>query len=545
MEEKNFNIYEHEKMLEVKKAHPEWVWNRGDTHIILGVPGSLEAFKTPVDPGNSFSPGPGTYGVSSWVYTDGVLYTPEEKNLEELKWEFENGYLPVVHSYWNAGKIAVHSTLFTDGDQEYSDYQDYFTVELTNISEEAKEVRFFLPVRSFGAAGGELRELSGTLDAVSVNGAVCLYAETPADRFGAVSFAKTQADISVFLRNGELPEETSVEDESTWASGAWLYEITLQPGKTVCYQFICHLHANHWIRQKWLKPLQRPFEIEAKKQKVLKEWQGYLGMQLDLPDCRFSDALRCQLTHLYMFTVDHDVRITPISYPLWWLRDGAYVLNALSGGGLFDFSAEACRKLAWKDTFGGFGSEGDGPSDGIWVMSEYYLLSRDQEFLKEMFPHMQRRAELLKQMRRTDKPMKRFTEMVIPKCMLDPNTDLMCLPARDGLIDGRMDHGFPIFWINSFAYLAFKRMAFCARELGLDDREYEQEAQEIREALYRLTEKGGFAHNDRDVNSAFWPGGWAERSNPDIIDGFDRYWREVRFRDGKHCPALAKNQRMG
>ena len=52
----------------MRAAHPDWIWNRGDTHVILGTPGSLEAFKTPADPGNGFSPGPDTCGVTNWVY---------------------------------------------------------------------------------------------------------------------------------------------------------------------------------------------------------------------------------------------------------------------------------------------------------------------------------------------------------------------------------------------------------------------------------------------------------------------------------------------
>ena len=66
-----YKMLEHASMAEMKEKHPDWIWNRSDTHVILGVPGTLDAFKTPVEPGNSFSPGPGTYGISSWIYEMG------------------------------------------------------------------------------------------------------------------------------------------------------------------------------------------------------------------------------------------------------------------------------------------------------------------------------------------------------------------------------------------------------------------------------------------------------------------------------------------
>ena len=57
--------FEHALMADMRRRHADWVWNRSDTHVFLGLPRSHETFKTPVEPGNSFSPGPGTYGVST------------------------------------------------------------------------------------------------------------------------------------------------------------------------------------------------------------------------------------------------------------------------------------------------------------------------------------------------------------------------------------------------------------------------------------------------------------------------------------------------
>lgn len=528
----NWNLYEHEKMKDVKKEHPDWVWNRGDTHVILGVPGSLEAFKTPVEPGNSFSPGPGTYGVSSWVFADGMLHAPEEKRLEEMEWGFEEGYLPLLNSGWMAGSIHVRSALFTAMEEDA--FRDYFTVRLKNEGEKKEEIRFYLVIRSFGASGGPVHSIKGDRRQVWINGAPVVLAETQAAAFGAVSFEESHKDISEYLRTGTLPDKTEVQDGSTWASGAMEYRIVLGAGEEAEFNFGFLMHADHWLNG-WMKPMQLPLDVAGKRKKYLQEWEGRIKIRLKLPDKRISDALLCQLAHLYMFTVDNSVRITPVSYPLWWLRDGAYVLNALNKGGFHDFSERACREIAARDAFGGFGSEGDGPSDGIWVLTEHYLLTRDMGFLKEMFPHITRRAELLMQMRRAEAPVRKFTEFVIPKCMLDPNTDLMCLPAEDGLIMGRMDHGIRVFWVNGFAYMAMKRTAFCARELGLDDSVYEREAEEIKEALCTRAE-ADFGKDDRDVNSALWPAGWADRGDPLIRGRFQEFWDKVRCPGGCHSP---------
>lgn len=530
--EMNWNLYEHERMKELKLKHTEWIWNRGDTHVILGEPGSPEAFKTPVEPGNSFSPGPGTYGVSSWIYTDGMLHTPEERPLEELEWSFEQGFIPVLKATWEAGNVRIESKLFTEKEEEC--YQDYYTVTLTNLGEAQCKADFYLVIRSFGASGGPIGSLKGEKGTILINGAKMVVCEEDFDGFGAVSYEKSKEDISVFLKRGELPKEKEIEDPSTWASGAARYEMKLNRGESRTLSFGFLLHRDKELND-WKEEWGRPLGIEEKCRDFSERWRSSFKIRLNLPDRRYSDAMLCQLTHLYMFTVDHSVRITPVSYPLWWLRDGAYVLNALNRGGFHEFAKKACREIAKKDAFGGFGSEGDGPSDGIWILSEHYLLTRDKEYLREIYPHIERKGRLLMEMRRTAKPMRLFTEFVIPKCMLDPNSDLLCLPAENHLIMGRMDHGIRPYWINSFAYMALKRAAFCAEELGKDGSIFDREAEEIKEALLLRAEEE-FGKDDRDVNSAFWPGGWADRENVLLLNRFEEFWNRVRCPGGIHAP---------
>ena len=77
-------MLEHQRLAAMRAKHPDWIWNRSDTHVILGVPRSHEGLKTVVEPGNSFSPGAGTFGVSTWVFDHetGELHAPEQMPLD-------------------------------------------------------------------------------------------------------------------------------------------------------------------------------------------------------------------------------------------------------------------------------------------------------------------------------------------------------------------------------------------------------------------------------------------------------------------------------
>lgn len=528
----------HLGMAEMRQKHPDWIWNRSDVHVLLGVPTSQEGMKTIVEPGNSFSPGHRTYGVSSWVRVNGQLHTPEEKPLEELAWSFHNGSIPVLKSTWNAGPIRVASELFTDGDAAFGDIKTHFTVQLENTASTNQSFEFYLVIRSFGAAGGPIEKLwikDGHLQ-INGGGPVMLPVEPPT-RFGALSYAATGDDISVWLKQRKFPTDQAVEDKSSWASGAYEYVVTLAPGTSKSLEFVCHVNAENWVAFSGTAPLKAEPIGPARREAFVKKWQSQQPIKLSLPDRRFTDAFQCQLTHLAMFTVDYEPRISPISYPLWWLRDGSYVLNALNKGGYHDFVGKAVRAAAPKDAFGGFGAEGDGPANGIWILTEHYLLTRDLGFLRDVYPHIQRKAELIREMRRTTRPIKRHNELRTPEMQLRADHPVLCFAAQDGLIRGRMDHHTPTFWVNAFSYFALRRAAMAARALGLDGAGYEAEADDLLRAL-QAKAKTDFGKNDRDPNSAFWPTGWADPKDPIIATAMEKFWNETRFPNGKHSPEL-------
>lgn len=525
-------MLEHTHMARMRALHPEWIWNRSDTHVVLGVPGSHEAFKTPVEPGNSFSPGPGTYGVSTWLSLNGVLHTPEKKPLKELSWSFVDGHIPVLISKWRAATVAITSRLFTDGDAAMSDIKNYLSVELRNDGDKLVKLSFFLAFRSFGAAGGPIKRLAWIDRAVVINEGPVLYPREAPTRFGALSYAETQSDISAVLKAGQFPAQHDVSDSSQWASGALDYQLTLAAGETRTFDFVAHVHANH-PKFKWLPAPKETPALVAKEQEFVAKWRQNFSIKLNLPDRRFTDGFFAQLTHLSMFTVADEPRISPISYPIWWLRDGAYVVTALDKGGFHQFAEAAVRKVAHRDAFGGFGSEGDGPAQSIWMLSEHYLLSGRLDFLRDMYPHIERKAELIIKMLHTQTPIKQHTEFCIPQMMLNPETDLMCLAAEDGLIVGRMDIHFPTYWVSGFAYLGLHRAARCARALGRDGSRYENEAARLKTALVRKAPEL-FGKNERDVNSAFWPTGWASRDDKTIQAGFDAYWANTRCPGGNY-----------
>jgi hypothetical protein len=531
--------FAHTQMAEMRAAHPDWIWNRSDTHAFVAVPGTHESFKSPVEPGNSFSPGAGTYGVSTWVAVDGVLHAPEEKPLADLPWRWEGGSLPVLVSEWSAGDLRVVSRLFAAGDASLSDIKNYLRVEITNRGGTRQAGAFYLALRSFGAAGGPLHSLARKDDTILVNGKPLVYAGDPSGRFGAVAYADSsnrRQDISVLLKQGVLPDATAIQDDAGWASGALAYDFNLAPGQTRSFDFVFHVQAQHWMLT-WLQPPAQVDYAEAERS-FLDEVRQRSPVVLDVPDHRFADAFGATLNQLYSFTVGDAARISPLTYPLWWIRDCAYIVTALDRGGLHDFAGRACADAVRVDAMTGFGGEADVPGELIWMLSEHYLLQRDEAFLRSVWPFIRRKADLLVRARSTDRPIRMPYEFVTHEWALLPVIDLFCAPAQRGLITGRMDHHFPLFWVNAFAYIGLRRAAMAAGLMGEDGGLYAREADALQEALHALVDdpRLGFGKNERDVVAAIWPCQWPSATDESILRVFNRWWAETRCPRGVYAP---------
>ncbi len=255
----------------------------------------------------------------------------EEKPLSELHWRWEDGGLPVLIAEWAAGANLVTSRLFADGDPARYDVKDYLRLKIENRSTQAQEVKVYLVIRSFGAAGGRVHSLALRDDTLLINGKPLIYLGDRSGKFGALSYSAGQSDISTCLRGGVLPSAGEVADDSGWASGALECHVTLLAGACRSFDFACHVHADHWMLN-WIQP---PAQVDyaAAEADFLRRYRAQFPVTLDLPDRRFVDCFGATLNQLYAFTVGDAPRISPLTYPLWWMRDCAYVVTAFAAQG--------------------------------------------------------------------------------------------------------------------------------------------------------------------------------------------------------------------
>lgn len=417
-------------VLAAMQSRPNDPWPRGQGHVVLAVPGSLERAKAYHEPGGSFSPDFGSFGVSLWI-TDlqgTVLTTSDGIPLSQLRQEF------VWHDNVVPPSIRTQTVEYT---AEWSAGPRIGTSQLVLNPTLSANHKLMLVIRSVGPAGAAIESLRWNGKQILVN-----------DRY---SLRVEPSVASVYVGPEGAPRWMVAQSSSaTQCHGqkGWCYaRLELPRGE----KFRLHVVDTF--------PPRNP-ELATRSTRSI--------LQIQVPDKRFVESLNAQVAHLMMGSVDNQTRPgDPNQYPLTWLRDGAYQVVALARAGELEPARELTRYFAERDFFGGFGAEGDNPGFALWVMEEVASRLREPLYDRYLWPHAVRKAEFILGMMTTREPIERiFAGILVPEHRAKPDAYQLAHPPERGLIAGRMDAFYPAMYVTAVSYYGLLSAADLAQRLN-------------------------------------------------------------------------------
>lgn len=459
---------ERDLVLAAMQARPGDPWPRSFGHSILAWPGSSEDEKGYMEPGGGFSPGFATFGVSIWVAdgTGRLLATSETIPMASLRqkllWE-DGKQLPTFET--ETPFYSVKWSLNRPGQ-----WQLLLQSHGTNSYP-------VLVVRSVGPSGAPLQGLMWDGKRLDIN------------RRWTLTMSKSIKDVQIgpegFLPGAQDPKKK----KQLWISDrGWAYARLPLSGSQV-----------------WKGTLE---EIQPPAKPILSFQTLQSGLKLELPDAAFGECLDAQVAHIMMGLVRNETRPgDPNNYPLNWLRDGAYIITGLVRAGQHEVARQLCQPFAERDFFGGFGSEADAPGLALWALGETARSVRDPKFDAWLWPHVQRKAELIESMLVATQSMHQpFAGPVVPAHKNRTDLDLVCDAARDGLIQGRMDWHRPVLFVNAVSYAGLREAAALARAMNqpaVADR-WTKVAGNLREAWNRAASRPDLG-NERNLICGLYP----------------------------------------
>jgi len=453
-------------LLKAMEERPSDPWPKGDGHVVLAEPGSPREAKAYHEPGGLFSPAPGSFGVSFWTL-DGNgrrIIAAEELPAEKIEQSF----------VWN--EEGAPPSILTKT-HEYSCRWTYkgpgrWHCEL----KPSKDSRTAVYVRSAGPAGGPIERLDWDGRRLLVN------------RRWSLKF-KGHESLKALLGDegkGKLGGETgipSIDSPDGWA----------------CARVEAGGNALEIEIRDWEEPgFKTPLSFKSVKS----------GLRLELPSGDFVSSLEAQAAHLLMGFVGRQTRPgEPTNYPLEWERDGAYAVAAMARAGQIETAKELCERFAENDFFGGFGAEGDAPGSAINAIVETALASGDVEFQREVWPHIKRKAAIIREMAEAKEVIRKpWTGPIVPIHRGKGIIPVICEAAKDGLIQGTMDNHFPVLYVNAISSRGLAQAAKLAKRLGEKGEALEFAALSAKlKSAWRANFGRAELSNERTFISAVWP----------------------------------------
>lgn len=478
-----------EVQMHLRPADP---WPRGKGHVVLAYPGTKE--KAYYEPGGSFSPSIGSFGVSIWAIDKKgkLLATSDNIPLRNIRQEFIRaeeepipGILTETEYYeatWSPVKVGR------------------WMLDLTQKSSD-RDVRLMLVVRSAGPAGGPVNSLYWGNGTLSINGRW----NVTVDPFLGQVFLGDERQKNWINYSSKISHWTG--------DGGWGYaKFPLQEGQT--YRVVIDdplFKADTELRYAHTRP----------------------NLKLSLPDKRFMDGLNAQVEHLMMGIVGLETRPgDPMSYTLSWQRDSAYIIMALANAGQLEIARQLSVKLAENDFFGGFGPEADAPGLAIWTLAEIADRLQDSEYDQFIWSHVKRKAEFIEGMLSATKPFYRMSTGDLVKHLRgNPYAEiaLVAKPAKNGLIVGKVDSQFPVFYVNAVSYGGLMEAAALASRLNQADLalRWRDKAASLQRGLEKELMGTDDINDPRIYSIAIWPSGAVNFHRDAFLERLLQRWHKI------------------
>lgn len=470
-----------EQQMRLRPGDP---WLRNVGHIVMGTPGSRAEDKAYYEPGGSFSPVAGSFGVSIWMVdkNGNLKATSDNIPLDKIKQQFTN-----LSDQQTPG---VFST--TDFYQAYWSTTKPGTWQLTLKTPANSPTRPVLVIRSVGPAGGAINSLKWDNQTLLVN-----------NRW-SVKLNRTPVKVNLGSETspGWTTQSSTVkqwEDERGWGYA----RLELAPGDTSIEL------ANF-----------TPVLTNPNVAKVSS------NLALNLPDRRFVETINAQVAHLTMGLVGN--RTTPgdpLNYPLPGFQDGAYQMVALTRAGQLDLARQLVSYFAETDFVDGIQFKANVPALGIWALTAVAEQVNQPEYDRFLWPHIQRKAELIMNMLTTNRP--GYPVVESSKAPFSENPDFL----KTDLVAGKMFNQPDLITLDLSASMMSYRALLDGANLAdrVDQpafaKRWRSEAAKLQAAWGKAFEFV-FSEIPETYTTSLWPSGIGSSNREVLTQQLEQRWNE-------------------
>jgi len=358
--------------------------------------------------------------IEPFVIDNGRLVTWADVNIEQ---SLKDGYLPIPTVTWTGDDWTLAVTAIAEGAPDSAGLWGRYV--LTNTSPRERTLTLALAARPY-QVNGPSQFLAipggvGPIEKLAISRARMWLDDTEIQAlvmpssYVSSNFLRSADTDALLVREarrhdileleGEgfrfLESDVSPYEDASLPSGAWLYDVTLQPGESRTFGFFARLDGP----TPDLEPTEFVSEtLDRAEAIVAGEWRSRLDrFDLTLPPeaQRIEDVMRSSLAHILMSRQGPILQPGTRSYNRSWIRDGAMMAEGLNRLGHADLSADYLRWFAplvfdngkvpcCADSRGADPvPENDSHGEFVFLAAETYRYTGDAALLREVWPQVQ------------------------------------------------------------------------------------------------------------------------------------------------------------
>lgn len=347
-----------------------------------------------------------SWSVDVWAYHKGKLYAPSR--MKSVK-QRVLGSVPVIETRFEADDFFVTSTVFVQTIQDRDTI--FHSSKIINFGDNGAEVSLIISIRPYNPEGISLiSKCSYKNHMFFVNGHLGVVLKDEPTRVLLSNFDR--GDINELLADKTIETPQEIKCSAGLATAGAEYNLFLNPNEEKIIECRITMDKNNVIS----KDAYLEGDYENYKQQTLIEWASKTaeGIEISIPDKRLEKAFKTNVSFMLLFHDGKSITPGPFNYHNFWFRDASYLLQALLKSGFYEETKEVLQTYPSRQRLDGFFfsqmTEWDSNGEAIWIIAEYYRVTKDIVLLRKLIPSVYNGAKwITKKLKETYKEKSPYT----------------------------------------------------------------------------------------------------------------------------------------
>ncbi len=323
-----------------------------------------------------------SWSVDVWAFYKGKLFAPSQ--MKRVKQRVLSS-VPVIETRFEAGDFFITVTSFVQSIEGRDVI--FHSSKVVNYGDDGDEISLVVSTRPYNPEGVSLiTKCQYKNNMFFVNGHLGLVLLESPSRVLLSNFDR--GDVNELLKDQSITTTNDIKCSAGLATACAEYKLFLNPSEEKVIEARIPMDKTSVIpKESYLTGTYDSFL-----QQTLVEWGTKVaeGIDINIPDKRLEKAFKTNISYLLLLHDGKSITPGPFNYHNFWFRDAAYLLQSLFKCGYAKEAQEVLMTYPSRQKLNGFFfsqlTEWDSNGEAIWVIAEYFRVTRDIESLRRLIP---------------------------------------------------------------------------------------------------------------------------------------------------------------